>query len=349
MEVIHIVLIISVSLLLAYLGKREQKKYYERASEDHFLVSQPVSGIWIGYLTLAIFGGAFFIDFSYTLVHHQKFDWEFLMLFGFFACMSITIIILNRKKLIVSKKNIILIPVLGRRKKIVNNEISFVKVLTNSIRIFLKDQPKHVFTIGNSEVGFANLLQYFFDEGIALQPNFETIYLVGMDSVGKTTVGERLSELLNYEFIDLDTKMIQFAGKYPQEILNSIGETKFHQMELTYLSAIPKKNTIVAIGSMTIESPESREWLKENGMVVHLTAEIDKLVERMNRKSQVRESSIKDKNTLIYLNNVREPWYDEISQIIVKTDDFLPNEVARIIVSAVFGFVGSYNNNRIPN
>ena len=50
------------------------------------------------------------------------------------------------------------------------------------------------------------------------------IVLIGMPSAGKTTIGKMLEERMQKDFIDLDDKIIEKAGKSIPEIFSESGE-----------------------------------------------------------------------------------------------------------------------------
>ena len=57
------------------------------------------------------------------------------------------------------------------------------------------------------------------------------IYMLGMPSSGKSTLGRQLAKELNYDFIDLDRKIEVTEGKKIKEIFRLEGEEYFRNKE----------------------------------------------------------------------------------------------------------------------
>ena len=58
-----------------------------------------------------------------------------------------------------------------------------------------------------------------------------SIFLVGMMGSGKSSVGIKLSEILQKEFVDLDNKVERDFGRKIGDIFHEFGEEKFRHLE----------------------------------------------------------------------------------------------------------------------
>ena len=72
------------------------------------------------------------------------------------------------------------------------------------------------------------------------------IYLIGMMGTGKSTIGELLTEKLDYPFVDLDEKIENSAGKSITEIFENDGEENFRNLESEQLRSY--SNSVIACG-----------------------------------------------------------------------------------------------------
>jgi len=59
----------------------------------------------------------------------------------------------------------------------------------------------------------------------------ESIVLIGMAGVGKSTIGVSLSKALTFDFIDVDNYIVERDGRTAQEIIDGEGEESFLQIE----------------------------------------------------------------------------------------------------------------------
>ena len=64
------------------------------------------------------------------------------------------------------------------------------------------------------------------------------IYLVGFMGAGKTSVGQRLAEILGWRFIDLDEEIEKREGEPIRSIFQSQGEARFREIEREELERV---------------------------------------------------------------------------------------------------------------
>ncbi len=116
------------------------------------------------------------------------------------------------------------------------------------------------------------------------------IFMLGMPSSGKSTLGRQLAKELNYDFIDLDKKIEVSEGKKINEIFNLEGEDYFRKIESEHLKKIdPDQRVIIATGGGTPCYNANMEFIKSNGISIFLDVKPVKLEERMrNSKKNTR-------------------------------------------------------------
>ena len=71
------------------------------------------------------------------------------------------------------------------------------------------------------------------------------IFLIGMPSSGKSTLGRQLAKSLGYEFIDLDARIETTEGKKIAEIFALDGEEYFRKVENQQLKKIQKDTKLI--------------------------------------------------------------------------------------------------------
>jgi shikimate kinase len=108
------------------------------------------------------------------------------------------------------------------------------------------------------------------------------IFMLGMPSSGKSTLGRQLAKELNFEFIDLDKKIEIAEGKKISEIFNLEGQEYFRKVEAEQLRKIDKDSkVVVATGGGTPCFHNNMQYINENGLSVFLDVSPEKLEERM--------------------------------------------------------------------
>lgn len=115
----------------------------------------------------------------------------------------------------------------------------------------------------------------------ALLTPFDTVSLVGMPGVGKSTVGVILAKLLGMEFTDTDIAIQARERRTLQDILVGDGHLRLREIEESVLLDIPLKGRILATGGSVIYSAAAMARLTRAGPVVYLRADVATLEERV--------------------------------------------------------------------
>ena len=115
----------------------------------------------------------------------------------------------------------------------------------------------------------------------------KTIVLVGFMGTGKSSCGKALANRLGCAFIDLD-KYIEIKEEMSiPEIFAAKGETYFREKEREAVrEVVQRKNAVIATGGGTIKDEENFVLLKERGVLVCLTADVDTILQRTARRGE---------------------------------------------------------------
>ncbi|KAA5534237.1 shikimate kinase [Paenimyroides baculatum] len=114
------------------------------------------------------------------------------------------------------------------------------------------------------------------------------IILVGYMGSGKTTVGKKLNQNLNIDFIDLDEFIEQKEGLKMAKIFKRKGEIYFRKQENIWLNQLLKENKslIISLGGGTPCYANNHLRLQdENVISFYLKASIETLVSRLKQNS----------------------------------------------------------------
>ena len=158
------------------------------------------------------------------------------------------------------------------------------------------------------------------------------ITLIGMSGVGKSRIGKLLAEKLCYSFMDIDKVMEQECSKRVQEIINSLGETKFLEAEeKTVLSIGNQHNTIFAPGGSVIYSDKAMKHLKSIGKIVFLNAPLEEIRRRTPDFSARGIVGLKGK-TVEDLFEERLPLYRKYADITIDLKHRSDDKIAELII-----------------
>ncbi|HEU5450989.1 MAG TPA: shikimate kinase [Terriglobales bacterium] len=129
---------------------------------------------------------------------------------------------------------------------------------------------------------------------------------------GKTSVGRALADLLQWEFVDLDDRIVARAGRSIADIFHQEGEPAFRRLEseeLATLLAETETSRIVALGGGAFAQSANRELLRRH-QVVFLDAPADDLFRRCSI-SEIARPLRQDRNQFRQLYEARRSAYME--------------------------------------
>ena len=114
-------------------------------------------------------------------------------------------------------------------------------------------------------------------EKIISETDFETenIVLIGMPGSGKTTVGKRLAEMLDREFIDTDEYIETQKNTTIPKLFEAFGEEGFRMIESDVAECIGKlSGKVIATGGGIVTRLENYGSLHRNGRIIFVERDI---------------------------------------------------------------------------
>ena len=115
----------------------------------------------------------------------------------------------------------------------------------------------------------------------------KNIVLIGFMGTGKSSCGKALANRLGCAFIDLDKYIEGKERMSVPEIFAAKGETYFREKEREAVREVSKrKGVVIATGGGTIKDGENFALLKERGVIVCLTADVDTILARTARRGE---------------------------------------------------------------
>lgn len=147
------------------------------------------------------------------------------------------------------------------------------------------------------------------------------IFFIGLMGAGKTTIGRLIAKQMNKIFYDSDHEIERRTGVKIPLIFELEGELGFRKRETAVIEELSQLNSIVmATGGGAVLMPENRAFLKNNGQVIYLRANVHHLwLRTRNDKTRplLQGGDIKKKLEQLYFE--RDPIYAEMADCIVDT------------------------------
>ena len=146
--------------------------------------------------------------------------------------------------------------------------------------------------------------------------NRDNIILIGMQGVGKSTIGVVLAKVLGYQFVDADLLIQEAEGKLLSELIEENGTDGFIEIENRVNSQIQTHRSVIATGGSVIYGKEAMEHLKSIGTVVYLKQNL-RVLQRRLRNLKGRGVVLKEGQTLADLYKERTVLYEKYADITV--------------------------------
>ncbi|MEU5900948.1 MULTISPECIES: shikimate kinase [Streptomyces] len=161
------------------------------------------------------------------------------------------------------------------------------------------------------------------------------VVLVGPMGVGKTTVGELLSERLGVSFRDTDADIVAAQGREISDIFVDEGEAYFRALEKAAVAAaLTEHDGILALGGGAVLDESTRALLAEHP-VVCLSMDVEEAVQRTGLNQARPLLAVNPRKQWRELMESRRPLYAEVARAVVPTDGRTPDEVAQAVLDAL--------------
>jgi shikimate kinase len=154
-----------------------------------------------------------------------------------------------------------------------------------------------------------------------LKDSVDNIFFIGLMGAGKTTIGKLLAKQLGKTFFDTDQEIEKRTGVKIPVIFDLEGEQGFRKRETAVIKDLSQQqNIIMATGGGAVIVAENREYLKTNGTVIYLRANVQDLWHRTrNDKHRPLLQNVDIRVKLEQLFTERNPLYTQTATHIVDT------------------------------
>ena len=162
--------------------------------------------------------------------------------------------------------------------------------------------------------------------------------LIGYMGCGKSTIGKKMSEILNIKLVDTDAWIEERQGMTVSEIFATKGELFFRDLETGALQELleEKETMVISVGGGLPLREENRRLLQQLGQVIYLKAEPETIYNRV--KGDTTRPLLQTENPREKIREMlgqREEKYQVAADKIVTVDDKDLSEILDEILEAV--------------
>jgi len=162
-----------------------------------------------------------------------------------------------------------------------------------------------------------------------------SIALIGFMGTGKTEVGKALAEKTGKELLEMDSLIVQKAGKTIPEVFGQDGEIHFRELEIEVAREVSgKKNVVVTCGAGMVVNTISVDRLREDFVIICLTASPEVILKRTSADGDTRPMLwAEDKVVRIReLLKFRQPFYDRAADFKMSSSKLSADTIANKII-----------------
>ena len=115
------------------------------------------------------------------------------------------------------------------------------------------------------------------------------VFIIGFMGSGKSYVGQRLAQLLDYLYVDTDNLVENTEGVTIAQLFDAKGEAAFRLIESNALKGLSKwDNIIVATGGGAPCFHDNMAFINNLGITIYLKTEPELLLERLKLEAEKR-------------------------------------------------------------
>jgi shikimate kinase len=175
-------------------------------------------------------------------------------------------------------------------------------------------------------------------------PEPQSIALVGLSGVGKSSIGRCLATRLGWPLLDTDTLIAETAGRTVAQIFADAGEPRFRDLEsLALQRAFTITPCIVSTGGGIVLRSENRALLRARAFVFWLDAPTETLVVRLQAHDEARPliGGVNPAERLDALRAARAGLYAEVAHARVDAGDAV-DEICGQVLQHFTHIIGEY-------
>ena len=165
------------------------------------------------------------------------------------------------------------------------------------------------------------------------------VVLTGFMGTGKSAVGKILAKKLGWQYFDIDQIIEDEVGIKISEIFAKKGEPYFREVESSAVKLLAMlDDVVISCGGGVVLKSENMDELEKKGVIVCLTASVDKILQRTKGESRPLLNVKNPAEKVREMLKKREPYYKRC-RLMIDTTEYSAEDVAeQIIMSKLIGW-----------
>ena len=161
------------------------------------------------------------------------------------------------------------------------------------------------------------------------------IVMVGMSGSGKSVVGEKLAEILEMHYVDVD-EMVEYEFDKIENLFQQFQEVGYRDYEKRVVKNISSYlNAVVSTGAGSVIDSESREDLKCDAIVIYLATSLSNIEKRTQNVRCIVDAG----KPIKMLKKQREKIYKDMCHLKISTNKKTVDQVVDEIVKKLNVYV----------
>ena len=147
------------------------------------------------------------------------------------------------------------------------------------------------------------------------------IIFCGFRGTGKTEIGRVVADRLHVPFIDTDNLIELQTGRSIPSIFHEDGEERFRAVERKVITTLPTQDVVVSTGGGAVIDPSNMEYLRKDGVLILLIADIDTIEQRLLKKPRPPLTNLPLHEEIAELMDQRRQQYYAASDFCIDTSE----------------------------
>lgn len=159
----------------------------------------------------------------------------------------------------------------------------------------------------------------------------QSITLIGMPGAGKSTIGKKLAQQSEFNFVDLDALIKEKTDTSHDEIAREQGDSALMRMEESYTLGLNLAKTIFSPGGSIVYSVPAMEKLRQETKIIYLELPLSEIKKRIGRIAEMRGIVGLAEKGLDGLFAERVPLYEKFAHHTINCQNLTEDEILQSI------------------